>query len=200
MSRAIVPTHLAVVLAAGFLLLAARAPAWAASAAQRKGEACAAIDDPTARLACFDAAFPRGSRAAAPRAPAPVTAATPPTATVPAAPAAAAPTASAARPQPRPLTEAQKFGLSAQQREALERKPDTPPPVKSTTAIVKSVRKLPSGYLRIELDNDQVWQQIETDPNVWLEPGEQVTIRRASLGSYLLDTPRRYSTRVQRVQ
>ena len=69
-----------------------------------------------------------------------------------------------------------------------------------TTAAVRTVRRLPTGYLLIGLDNDQVWQQSELDSLIRLQPGDQVTIRRASLGSHLLVTPAKYSTRVRRIQ
>jgi hypothetical protein len=153
-------------------------PGLACAADQSKGAECAALDDPAARLACFDAAFPRASRTS------------PPEATAAAAVAAAT---------DEPPSEARKFGLSTQQRKAIEPKP-AQPELTATTAAVKTARRLPSGYLLIGLDNDQVWQQTEIDSHVWLRPGDRVTIRRASLGSYLLDTPAHYSTRVRRLQ
>jgi len=165
-------------------------PGLATAAAQSKGAECAAIDDPTARLACFDAAFPRASRTSPPR-----SAVTP---AAPAAPAAAA-AAAAGVAADEPASEARKFGLSVKQRQAIEPKP-AQAELTTTTAAVKTVRRLPPGYLLIGLDNDQVWQQTEIDSRIWLKVGDQVTIRRAALGSYLLDTPGHYSTRVRRLR
>jgi hypothetical protein len=175
MKRLIPVAHLPVTLAAVVISLGFAVADRAAAADHGKGAKCAVIDDPTARLACFDAAFPRPSRASSPEP-------------------AAAPVA-----VEEPAADARKFGLSDKQRAALEAKP-AEQAVAATTATVKTVRKLPSGYWLIGLDNDQVWQQTEIDPNIWLRPGDQVTIRRASMGSYLLVTPAQYSTRVRRLQ
>jgi hypothetical protein len=193
MSRSVPIAHLPLLLAALFIFYGSVVPDRAAAADQSKGAECAPLDDPAARLACFDAAFPWPPR------------------TSPAKPAAAAeapdepiaPDERVATDKPvapdEPVSEAQKFGLSTRQRAALEAKPAEPVPVE-TTAAVKTVRRLPSGYLLIGLDNDQVWQQSELDSLIRLQPGDQVTIRRASLGSHLLVTPAKYSTRVRRIQ
>jgi hypothetical protein len=129
-------------------LTALAAPGFAAAGGERGGVECAAIDDPSARLACYDAAFPRpapGSRGVAPAAPAVVQA--PASAAIP----------SAAAPATRPASEAEKFGLSERQRAEREPRPETPPAT-TVTAAVTAVRKLPTGYLRIDLDNDQASQ------------------------------------------
>ena len=170
-------------------LTALAAPGFAAAGGERGVEG-AAIDDPSARLACYDAAFPRpspGHRSVAPVAPAVVQ--TPASAAI----------APAAGPAARPVSEAEKFGLSERQRAAREPQPEKPPAT-AVTAAVTAVRKLPTGYLRIDLDNDQAWQQTEIDPNIRLRTGDRVTIRKAALGSFLLETPGRYSTRVRRVK
>ena len=60
--------------------------------------------------------------------------------------------------------------------------------------------RMKRAIVLIGLDNDQVWQQSELDSLIRLQPGDQVTIRRASLGSHLLVTPAKYSTRVRRIQ
>jgi len=172
--------HLPLALAAVFISLGSMVPGRTSAADQSKGAQCAALDDPAARLACFDAAFPRPPRAAPPH-------------TMPPNP------AKAAVATEEPASDARKFGLSDAQKDAIDPKP-APPPLAATTAAVKTVRQLPSGYLLIGLDNDQVWQQTEIDPNVRLQPGDRVTIRRASLGSFLLVTPAHFSTRVRRLQ
>jgi hypothetical protein len=175
MSRLVPIAPLPFVLAAVFISFGSVVPDRAAAADESKGAKCAPLDDPAARLACFDAAFPWAPR------------------TSPSKPAAAAVAPA------EPVSEAQKFGLSASQRAALEAKPAESAPA-AMTAAVKTVRRLPSGYLLIGLDNDQVWQQSELDSLIRLQPGDLVTIRRASLGSHLLVTPAKYSTRVRRIQ
>jgi hypothetical protein len=181
MSRLVPGVRLPVALAAVLVSLGSMVPGLATAAAQSKGAECAAIDDPTARLACFDATFPRASRTSPPR-----------SAVTPAA-------AAAGVAADEPASEARKFGLSVKQRQAIEPKP-AQAELTTTTAAVKTVRRLPPGYLLIGLDNDQVWQQTEIDSRIWLKVGDQVTIRRAALGSYLLDTPGHYSTRVRRLR
>ena len=220
MSRPVPIAHLPFLLAAVLILYGSVVPDWAAAADQSKGAECAPLDDPAARLACFDAAFPWPPRtnpptpaAAAvatdePSPPKPAAAAVAPDEPSPPKPAAVAvapdepsppkPAAAAVAPN-EPVSEAQKFGLSTKQRAALEAKPAEPAPTE-TTAAVRTVRRLPTGYLLIGLDNDQVWQQSELDSLIRLQPGDQVTIRRASLGSHLLVTPAKYSTRVRRIQ
>jgi hypothetical protein len=188
MSRLVPIAHLPFVLAAVLISIGPAVPDRTAAADESKGADCAALDDPAARLACFDAAFPRAPRTSS---------------ATPAVAAAAAnePAALTAAPVPaeKPVSEAEKFGLSTQQRAALEANPAELAPA-ATTAAVKTVSRLPSGYLLIGLDNDQVWQQTELDSQIRLQPGDRVTIRRASLGSHLLVTPAKYSTRVRRIQ
>jgi hypothetical protein len=189
------------------LTLLALGPSGAVAAGRERGAECVAIDDATARLACYDAAFPRPAQHSA--AGVPVAAGAANTAPLPApaapgavaaAPAAAPVAASApAAPAAQPASEAEKFGLSERQRAEREPRPEKPP-ANAVTGEVIALRKLPSGYLLIELDNAQQWQQIETDPNLYLRIGERVTIRKASLGSFLLETRSNHSTRVRRVQ
>jgi hypothetical protein len=205
MSRLVPIAHFPLVLAAVFISFGSVVPERAAAEDQGKGAECAPLDDPAARLACFDAAFPWPPRTSPPI---PAAAAAAPDEPGPPIPAAAAvapdepsppkPAAAAVAPN-EPVSEAQKFGLSTKQRAALEAKPAEPAPTE-TTAAVKTVRRLASGYLLIGLDNDQVWQQSELDSLIRLQPGDQVTIRRASMGSHLLVTPGKYSTRVRRIQ
>lgn len=141
---------------------------------------CRSITDPTARLACYDAL------AAAPKPPAPPAA---PAAAV--TPAAVAPTvaAVAAAPTPKP---ADNFGL----------------PVSKRSDEVQSVQSSTgpnfSGWgpnQHIKLANGQVWQ-ITDGSSVVLEPGaRKVTVKRASLGSFVLDFEGLNTTpRVRRVQ
>jgi hypothetical protein len=48
------------------------------------------------------------------------------------------------------------------------------------------------------LDNGQTWTFVEQEPR--LRPGDPVTIKRASLSSFLMTTPSRHSYRVQRLK
>ena len=53
-------------------------------------------------------------------------------------------------------------------------------------AIVTGVRKSASDKFIVSLDNGHVWRQLD-NKSLHLEPGEAVSVRKASLGSYLLE-------------
>ncbi len=170
---------------------------------------CAGVQDDGARLACYDSIFrvpavrqpgaavgqPAASGGAAPAtvtaAPATVTAAP---ATVTAAPATvtAAPVAS--------RTPEEDFGLSEAAKQARSPKDEKSSPPDSITRTVTKVVRRPTGEFVVTLDDGQVWTQIDAYPAVKLESGQVVTIKKGTLGSFLLVTPRRVSTRVKRVQ
>jgi hypothetical protein len=157
------------------------------------------VREPQTRLACYDDAF--GAPAEAP----PVkentaakTAELPRPSQSPA-PAAAANTAAPVDARSRE----QEFGLSPQQQ--ARRANPSPQPVEaaeptSITAAVTELRKQATGQFLAVLDNGQIWVQRETNTRVRLSIGEQVTIRRGTLGSYLLEGSSGLATRVRRVK
>jgi len=140
---------------------------------------CIGISSSADRLACYDKL---AGRVSAPKA-APVAAAPAPAASVAAAPApAAAPTA-------------EDFGLSKVQKAAGS---SSPPEIKSTTAKVAGFGHSPNRRTQVTLDNGQVWEY-QDDPDSLLSIGDSVTIKRASLGSFMLLTPAKLSHRVRRI-
>lgn len=70
----------------------------------------------------------------------------------------------------------------------------------SITEKVTSVGHRPTGELVVTLANGQVWVQIESGSRAQVGVGQTVTIKKASLGSYLLVPPNRVATRVRRVK
>jgi hypothetical protein len=72
--------------------------------------------------------------------------------------------------------------------------------LQSVTARVKTVRQLGRDALQIELENGQVWRQSRIDIVLGLEPGDEVTISRAALGSFRLKTTTGRYARVVRVR
>ena len=54
------------------------------------------------------------------------------------------------------------------------------------TAKVAELSTLPHGELQLTLDNGQVWQQKPGDRSMRVKVGDEVTIKRGSLGSFLL--------------
>jgi hypothetical protein len=145
---------------------------------------CAAIAGRDERLACFDALASQQHPASAPAAAGPATAA----------PTAAGP-AEGVRLVPAPPAESERpedFGLDPAQRGQTEQH------LSSITARVSGFSHSKLGKIQAELDNGQAWELDEADP--LLAPGDPVTIRRATLGSYLLVTPSKRSHRVRRTR
>jgi hypothetical protein len=159
---------------------------------------CAGIAAPEARLACYDA-LTGGAERAAPAAtpvPAPTPAAAPAPATpTPAAAAASATPAAPALPSaPAPASDPRNFGLSQAQ---LHPSPEGPAAIQARIAkIINNVY----GRDYVVLDNGQTWTYTDSDEDARLAPGDQVTIKRASLGSFLMKTPSKHAYHVRRTQ
>lgn len=136
------------------------------------GQACAVIDDAGSRLACYDEAFGRTDGGVESK---------------------SLLSGDAARGQ-------EEFGLSEMAIRARdpEKARETLP--ESITAAVTEIGRRPTGELVVTLDNGHVWTQIEVDSKGRVKVGDTVTVRKASLGSYLLITPNRIATRVRRVK
>lgn len=153
---------------------------------------CAAISEDAQRLACYDGLFRSdGTRDPHVNATPPVaTAAVPATsegATRPAsAPAAASPVAD--------------FGLTEQQKEARQPREQKREPLDAMTARVTVAEQDRYGAWRLTLDNGQVWLQTEPGLGIRFQAGSTVEIRRASLGSFVLEVPGRPVIRVRRVR
>jgi hypothetical protein len=138
---------------------------------------CADISEPLKRLACYDqvAQRPAGSTSAT------VAAASP---TVPAgAPAPVSPAAT----EPK-----QTFGLYSVEHPA-------PPPATEMliTAKVVSLGSNSKGRSTVTLEGDQVWELDSADPV--LAEGQTVTVKRGTLGSFILTTAAGRLHRVHRV-
>lgn len=141
--------------------------------------ACASVADDKSRLACYDAAFGRsdkssGGAVVTPRLPS-LDAAVPP---------------------------AQKavndFGLTETDRRARDQSTEVVP--QNISGSVAVIGHRPAGEAVVTLDNGQVWTQIEAGTRLKLTTGDAVTIRKASLGSYMLVTPSGIAVRVRRVK
>jgi hypothetical protein len=158
---------------------------------------CSDISNTAERLACYDKLAGRAPASRAP--PSSSAAAAPAAAPVSAAPAGAAPAGAAATPAPAAAASAKDFGLSKVQKERANGAVNSPAEIKSITARVTGFREGPSGRPRILLDNGQDWEY-EEDGDALLAVGDSVTIRRASLGSFLLVTPARLVHRVRRIR
>lgn len=183
--------------------LGACASAGAAEALPPSVRACMSESDATQRLACFDResarltqeSAPVARQAAPPPPPAPAAAAT----AAPAAAATAAATTAAAAAQ----SPEDRFGYrgtiaraEVDKKEAEERQQ-----FEQLTAKVSELGTLAHGELLLTLDNGQVWQQKSGERAMRIKVGDDVTIRRASLGSFLLTSGvAKGSMRVTRVK
>ncbi len=165
---------------------------------------CMSESDAARRLACFDRESARlvkdnaptarksDPRVAAPAATAAVPAATAPAAATPA-PAATAPASSS--PQDKfgyrgNIARAEIDKQSEQERSQAE----------VLSAKVTELSTLAHGEVLLTLDNGQVWQQKRGDRGMRIKVGDDVTIRRATLGSFLLTAKAKGSMRVSRVK
>lgn len=176
--------------AGGILACAALELAWGiAASADDPLSDCRGIAGDAARLACYDGLADRQAqpvKTPEPDRPPPATAATG---------AAAAPPAQAALPLPSPE---ELFGRSVVQSEDTVRRAAGVGQLEEITAKVTGVHVAPYGKLVLTLDNGQVWSQADSS-RLSLNSGDDVRIRRASLGSYLLTAVgRKQAIRVRR--
>jgi hypothetical protein len=155
--------------------------------------ACREVADESARLACFDreaaVLAPASKPSAKSAAPAPA-AATPapaqPRAAAVGQPVAPSPAATATPAAAATANSQEQFGLServvAEQEIAAGTRPAK---VSKIEAHLVRTGHTSDGYLIFTLDNDQVWRQLVVE-EILTRPGEDVTISRASLGSFWL--------------
>jgi hypothetical protein len=195
-------------------LLFVSASAWPAAAPTAADLArCAAMTAPDARLACYDSlstppaspAAPAAPTASASAPPAPVINAVPapaPPAATPA-PAVLAPAAASSVPastgntasSAAPADDPQNFGFTQAQVQAHTQAPP-PPGLQSIQAHLTNVLTDRQGNGYVLLDNGQIWTYQGDDGR--MRPGEPVTIKRASLGSYIMVTQSKRSYHVTR--
>jgi len=182
---------------AALLLIGFAAPGLAATQAGPQTpdafDACAKEKDASVRLACFERAVAARQAASAP---APAVTAAPASAARATPPAASATTKAA--PARAPDSE---VGLEHKQLRKLHPERAEPPQnaVLFEAKVVKvlSRRPLISAF---ELDNGQVWEQLETMDGLWVKAGETITIRQGLMGGFLFKSADGHSVRVHRTQ
>jgi hypothetical protein len=155
---------------------------------------CADISSSADRLACYDKLAGRASAPkASPSAAAPSAAS--PSAASPSAVAPAAIASVAAAPAPATPPTEEDFGRSKVRKAASA---GAPPKITSITAKVAAFGRSPNRRTQVTLDNGQIWEY-QDDPDPLLSVGDSVTIKRATLGSFILLTPTKLSHRVSRI-
>jgi hypothetical protein len=145
---------------------------------------CAEINEPSKRLSCYDQVAERSpaSGAALPKDP-PAAKGSP----AASAPAAAATSAATTAPPPK-----ESFGLYTAEH------PTAPRVEALITAKVISMGISSSGRSTVALEGDQVWELDSADPV--LKNGDAVTVKRGTLGSFILTTPAGRLHRVHRIR
>jgi len=158
-------------------LLGLSLPAICASPGPGDLARCAAIDAPDQRLACYDTLAGRPPDRGAPALSAAASAPSTPGGHADSAPAQASPAQIPASTGEDPRN----FGLQAH-----------------VTQIIQSA----TGFGRpiLVLDNGQTWIFTEAPDDSRLGSGDEVTIKRAALGSFMLTTPSHHSYHVHRLQ
>jgi hypothetical protein len=163
---------------------------------------CVGISSAADRLACYDKLAGRVSApkalAAAPAAASPLAASSASTSPSAASRATAAPAAAAsvaAAPAPAAAPTEEDFGRSKVRMAASS---GAPPEIKSITSKVAAFGRSPNRRTQVTLDNGQIWEY-QDDPDPLLSVGDSVTIKRATLGSFILLTPTKLSHRVSRI-
>ena len=161
---------------------------------------CIEISSSADRLACYDKLAGRVSApkalAAAPAPSAPAAASPVAASPAPATPVTVASVAAAPAPAAAPTEE--DFGRSKVRKARTAASSGAPPEIKSITAKVAAFGRSPNHRTQVTLDNGQIWEY-QDDPDPLLSIGDSVTIKRATLGSFILQTPTKLSHRVSRV-
>jgi co-chaperonin GroES (HSP10) len=174
--------------------------ATAADALPPSLRACMKEADATHRLACFDRESATLAGESAPvakqAAPAPAASASAASAT----PAAAAATVGVAAATTQSATD--RFGYKGNiAREELDKQKAEEEASGALTSKVTAIATQPNGGLVVTLENGQVWQQKTADRGMHIKVGDQVTIKHALMGSFLLTSDTvKGSMRVSRVK
>ncbi|RKF23530.1 hypothetical protein D6851_03460 [Altericroceibacterium spongiae] len=141
---------------------------------------CAKVQDPSARLSCYDSNISGSPSSSSPTAG---------ETTLPAPPPAAASSGSQSAFGAEDIRSPERF---------------TPPPAEkqSLTARVLSARQREPGIYLVTLENGAQWLFSESVPFSFSPPrkGSTVTIDKASLGSYLMQVGRQSAVRVKRIK
>jgi hypothetical protein len=151
-------------------------------------DSCAGIGDASARLACFDR-LAQQHRAAVSRPPVPT------------------PSASSA-PMPPPDAPASStkrvddtVGLDGKQLAIARAKAGIQPEqLPRIVAALAELQQRPGHQYYFRLDNGQVWESTDTQPDLFLRPHQTVTIRPGLFGAFFLKTEEGNSIRVHRLQ
>jgi hypothetical protein len=154
--------------------------------------ACLTVEDRASRLECYDRALGR------PDDPARIAGTPSVAATSGSSEALSAGTAS---PAPRTAEQVRtEFGLSESTKQARASRDRGQKGLESIEATVQRVDQRPTGERAFYMEDGQVWLELEAYSQARVRPGDVVTVRKASLASFMLVTSGRWTTRVRRIQ
>jgi hypothetical protein len=78
---------------------------------------------------------------------------------------------------------------------------DATPEIKEVTAVIKSTSQGEMGRIVFTLEDGAVWAQTDDYPVFYnVKPGQKVTIKRASFGSYFADFEKTVTVRAKRLR
>ncbi|MDY6945646.1 MAG: hypothetical protein SXG53_08000 [Pseudomonadota bacterium] len=92
------------------------------------------------------------------------------------------------------------FGLQGRTKETREKDSSADAEQTAVTARVSEVSASRDGMKTITLDNGQTWRQITGSNAVFVEAGDEVTVSRGALGSFLMRVPNGGPLRVRRLK
>lgn len=166
--------------------------------------ACMSEQEDARRLSCYDREIARlSAQPRATQAPPPV-AASPQAAPPQAPPAQVAAQAAAAQVAPKsaaPTDPEGGFGFRGEvAREAVDQRKAETSPLTQLDSTVAQIATHPHGELVVTLENAQVWVQKSPDTSFRLKTGDHVTIKKGSLGSFLMAGPTGRTTWVSRLR
>ncbi|XOV82855.1 MAG: hypothetical protein ACFHXK_18600 [bacterium] len=148
---------------------------------QENAQSCSLIDDPTERLRCFDRQFPADSIASEPPATSP--------------PHDTAGAVEQSSDNTLPLEPGTTTATAAPSSRGLfsEKEPFL------ITSRLESVRDRDKQKMVFRLENDQIWLQ-DSPRSLPFREGDEVTIRSATIGGYILSNHKGVSTRVRQIK
>jgi hypothetical protein len=160
---------------------------------------CLTIADMAERVRCYDTlARAEQDQAQGEDTPAAAQADVPPAPAAPPAAPASRPAAPAAPTTPAAANPRDDFGLSAAEREV--RRPTEQRQLDSIRTTISSARTVGAGYWQFATEEGSVWRMTEVRRSFRPpDPGDQVTIRRGTLGSYYIDVDNQPALPIRRV-
>jgi hypothetical protein len=92
------------------------------------------------------------------------------------------------------------FGSNAEVTQSSAQSDSKRDELKQISGSVAHVRRTDDGMIVLTLDNGQVWRQQDANVTLTVEPGDPVTVVRASLGTFRITDKRGRSARFRRLR